>query len=56
METTLILRNNFMGQYLYRVMRDNKILVDWQYGTFERESTIAQAKERFSIDKICNQN
>lgn len=35
---------------MYQVTRNGEIIVDWQYGPFEREECIEQAKSRFGFD------
>lgn len=35
------------GQWKYRLLRDGAVLVDWQWGPFEREECIRQARSRF---------
>jgi|DEB19_MinimDraft_3_1074340.scaffolds.fasta_scaffold52843_2 hypothetical protein len=41
------LKQDGRGQWQYRILQNGKVLVDWQYGPFDREKCIEQAKERF---------
>lgn len=40
------------GQWTYLVQHDGHVMVPEQYGTYDRESTIEQARGRFSFDAI----
>jgi hypothetical protein len=44
----LILKQDGNFQWVYKITHpDGSILVDWQYGSFDKEETIAQARGRF---------
>lgn len=54
---TLELDQQANGQWRYRVTqtldRSTRILVDWEWGTYDETETIKQAKDRFGkFDKI----
>ena len=52
---TLIIDKDGRGQYTYRIITPGgDELVPTQYGTFEVESTLEQARGRFSFDEIVN--
>jgi hypothetical protein len=50
---TLIIKKDQAGQYTYRIVSGERELAS-QYGTFDLESTIEQARSRFSFDEIVN--
>jgi hypothetical protein len=50
---TLII-NKVGGQYTYQIVSGEREFVAIQYGTFDLESTIEQARSRFSFDTIVN--
>jgi hypothetical protein len=57
MKTTLQLQQRPNGQFRYRIVLVDddgsvSVRVDWEFGPFNREEAIAQAKERFSFDSI----
>ncbi len=56
---TLQIEKTPSGQFRYRIVRHFEdlaktciVVVDWEFGPFNREETIEQAKERFSFDEI----
>jgi hypothetical protein len=56
---TLQIEKTPSGQFRYRIVRHFEdlaktcvVVVDWEFGPFNREEAIAQAKERFSFDEI----
>jgi hypothetical protein len=51
---TLIINKDQAGQYTYQIVSGEREFVASQYGTFDLESTIEQAKSRFSFDIIVN--
>jgi len=48
---TLQIQRTASGQYRYRITSD-RVLVDWQFGPFDLDETIRQARERFSFDMV----
>lgn len=44
---TIKIRKIHSGQYIYRVFLDTREIVAEEYGTFDLESTIQQAQDRF---------
>ena len=52
MNRILQLNKQSTGQFMYRVMQGEIVLVSWQYGTFDRASTIEQAFDRFGKAEI----
>ena len=53
-DSTFTLDQDTAGQYRYQILsHDGSVRVPWQYVTFDRESTIAQIKDRFSVSKEC---
>jgi hypothetical protein len=51
---TLIINKDQAGQYTYQIVSGEREFVASQYGTFDLESTIEQARSRFSFDIIVN--
>jgi len=56
---TLQIEQTPSGQFRYRIVREFEntpntrlVVIDWEFGPFDREETIEQAKERFSFDEI----
>lgn len=48
----LVLRKDPAGQFQYQTTENCQPLIDWQYGGFDRDATIAQARDRFSFDHV----
>ena len=49
---TLILKKSTSGQFIYSITDGSRTIVPDQYGTYDRESTIVQARGRFSFDTV----
>jgi hypothetical protein len=48
---TLLIKQDPSGQWLYKVTRsDNTEAVSWQYGPYDKDECIEQAKARFGSD------
>jgi hypothetical protein len=54
MKRTLEIRKHITGQWQYRFMysQSESPIIDWQFGTFDKKSTINQALDRFGIAEI----
>ena len=49
---TLQIQRIASGQYRYRITSADRVLVDWEFGPFDLDETIRQAKSRFSFDSV----
>jgi len=47
MKKQIELKQNAAGQWMYRIIRAERVIVDWQYGPANRAECIEQAKLRF---------
>lgn len=48
----LLLKQSPSGQWQYMIKSAEYVYVEWQWGTYNRETTIEQARSRFSFDEI----
>jgi len=38
------------GQWMYQLTSDGKVILDWQYGPYDKKEAIEQARDRFGQD------
>jgi hypothetical protein len=50
MKQIILKQEESTGQWQYQITKDGKVLVDWQYGPYDRVETIKQAKSRYGGD------
>ena len=48
----LHLKQDMAGQWMYQTRQGDRVSIPWQYGGFDREGTIRQARDRFSFDLV----